>query len=56
MFLGSGAFRVDCFAFISKTVIPFEEWGANSNGFERRRNRPSPTSGQIPLDIIRILG
>ena len=25
MFLASGAFRVDCFAFISKTAIPFEE-------------------------------
>ena len=31
MFLVSGAFRLDCFAFISKSAIPFEEWSAFRN-------------------------
>ena len=39
MFLASGAFRVDCFAFISKTAIPFEEWGGTSN---RDQKAPQP--------------
>jgi len=39
MFLVSGAFRVDCFAFISKTAIPFEEWSAAPN---RDRKAPKP--------------
>ena len=55
MFLRCGAFRVDGFALISKTAIPFEEWAEVPNGSLYATNQTSSTTRCFPLGVIRIL-
>ena len=55
MFLGCGAFRLDCFAFISKSAIPFEEWSEARKGETYAANQDEPNNACFPLGVIRIL-
>ena len=44
MALVSRPFRMDCFAFISKTAIPSEEWGGNSNRAQKALEPDEPNN------------